>query len=162
MRFLRSVALAAAVLATATGIALAVDTPVKFSSTPLARGTWDRAERTDFLSALAGQGGLASSDVFMVKATLGPSTGPGDPPGTTGWHLHTGPSALIVTQGTMAVSHRMANGRCMTREVGAGEAIFHTTGLHNFTNSGSGLVEFYIAYFVPAGPPLIPADDPGC
>ncbi|MGH2455720.1 MAG: hypothetical protein ACRDHD_05625 [Candidatus Limnocylindria bacterium] len=160
MHLTRSLALAGLVLAITTGLALAA--PVKLSSVPLARGSWDRADRTLFLAALAGQGNLATSDVFIVKATLGPSDSTDPRPGATDWHTHTGPSVVVVTQGTLSVSMPMPGGRCMTHAVGAGEAFFHTTGPHNFINDGATMAEFYVAYFVPAGPPLVPAGDPGC
>lgn len=157
MRLRRSAALAAILLAVTAGIVLAA--PVKLSSTPLARGTWDRADRTAFLSALAAQGKLASSDVFIVKATLGPSDSTDARPGTTDWHTHTGPSVVVVTQGTLTVEMPMG-GQCMTHEIGAGRSFFHETGAHNFTNNGTAVAEFYVAYFVPAGPVLVPATSP--
>lgn len=158
MRLRRSAALAAILLAVTAGIVLAA--PVKLSSTPLARGTWDRADRTAFLSALAGQGKLAASDVFIVKATLGPADGSDPTPGTTDWHTHSGPSVVVVTQGTLTVAMPMGGGACMNHEIGAGRSFFHPTGAHNFTNNGATVAEFYVAYFVPAGPVLTPASNP--
>jgi hypothetical protein len=158
MRFRRSAALAAILLAVTAGIVLAA--PVKLTSTPLARGTWERADRTAFLSALAAQGRLDATDVFIVKATLGPSDSTDARPGTTDWHTHTGPSVVVVTQGSLSVEMPMAGGECMTHEVVAGRSFFHQAGAHNFTNNGSTVAEFYVAYFVPAGPVLVPADNP--
>jgi hypothetical protein len=158
MRLRRSAALAAILLTVSAGIALAA--PVKLTSTPLARGTWDRTDRTAFLSALAAQGKLESSDVFIVKATLGPADATDATPGTTDWHTHTGPSVVVVTQGSLTISMPMAGGGCMTHEVGAGRSFFHEAGVHTFTNNGSAVAEFYVAYFVPAGPVLVPAANP--
>jgi hypothetical protein len=160
MRLSRSAALAAVLLVVTAGIVLAA--PLKLTSVPLARGTWDRAERTQFLAALAAQGKLDSSDVFVVKATLDPGDATDPRPGTTDWHTHTGPSVVVVTQGTLTVSMPMASGGCMTHEVSAGRAFFHTAGPHVFVNNGTGPAEFYVTYFVPAGPPLVPASNPGC
>jgi hypothetical protein len=150
--------LAVIALAVTAGMVLAA--PVKLASFPLARGTWDRAERTEFLSALAAQGKLASSDVFIVRATLGPADAADARPGATDWHTHTGPSVVVVTQGTLSVSMPMPGGECMTHDVIAGKSFFHTAGLHNFVNNGATTAEFYVVYFVPAGPPLVPASSP--
>ena len=158
MRLRRSAAWAAVLVWATAGLVLAA--PVKLTSTPLARGTWDRADRAAFLSALAAQGKLGSSDVFIVKATLGPADTSDATPGTTDWHTHTGPSVVVVTQGSLTVSMPSAGGECMTHEVGAGRSFFHETGAHNFTNNGSTVAEFYVAYFVPAGPVLVPATNP--
>jgi hypothetical protein len=158
MRFRRSAALAAILLAVTAGIVLAA--PVKLTSTPLARGTWDRADRTAFLSALSAQGKLETSDVFIVKATLGPADTTDATPGTTDWHTHTGPSVVVVTQGSLTVEMPMAGGGCMTQQVGAGTSFFHQAGAHTFTNNGSTVAEFYVAYFVPGGPVLVPAANP--
>jgi hypothetical protein len=158
MRFRRSIFLAVIALAATAGLVLAA--PVKLTSSGLARGTWDRAERTEFLSALAGQGMLASSDVFIVQATLGPADAADPRPGATDWHTHTGPSVVVVKQGTLSVSMPMPGGGCMTHEVAAGQSFFHTAGLHNFVNNGTSVAEFYVVYFVPAGPPLVPASNP--
>jgi hypothetical protein len=159
MRLRVSILLAVIAVVLTAGVVLAL--PVKLTSTPLTRGTWDRAERVEFQSALAGQGGLASSDVFIVKATLGAADATDPRPGMTDWHTHTGPSVVIVTQGTLTVQMTTPNGACMTHSVSPGQAFFHTTGPHNFVNNGTTTAEFYVAYFVPAGPPLVPAADPG-
>lgn len=158
MRFPRSIVLAIVTLSMTAGMVLAA--PVKLASFPLARGTWDRAERTDFLAALAAQGKLAASDVFVVRATLGPADGADPRPGATDWHTHTGPSVVVVTQGSLSVSMPMPGGGCMTHSVPAGRSFFHTTGPHNFVNNGATTAEFYVVYFIPTGPPLVPASNP--
>ena len=160
MRFKRPVVLALVLFTVTASIVLAA--PVKLTSTPLARGTWDRADRTDFLNALGGQGGMAASDVFIVRATLGPADATDTRPGSTDWHTHTGPSVVIVTQGELTVTMPMQNGTCMTETVVPGQAFSHATSPHNFVNNGTTTAEFYVAYFVPAGPVLVPAENPGC
>lgn len=80
----------ATVLAAAgVGATLAAHGP-GFHSTPLADGTWTRSERTGFLSALAGQGRLATSRVVTVSAVV-------DPMSSIDWHGHPGPSVVVVT-----------------------------------------------------------------
>ena len=149
-------ALAAALVATtlSAGMALATHQAVGLSSTLLARGDWDRAERTAFLSALAKQGGAAESDVAVIRATLTPD-------GYTFWHGHPGPSVVVVTAGTLTVLEPTANGGCSSRTYGVGEAFFHGVGNHDFRNLGTATAEFYITYFVTSWPPLIHTEDPG-
>ena len=93
------------------------------------------------------------TDVAFVKATIIPA-------GETGWHLHPGPSIVIVQTGslTMRAPHRR---HCMEQEFVAGEVFEHPAGEHNFIAGPAG-VEFYVSYFVPAGstPLLTPTTPP--
>ena len=93
------------------------------------------------------------TDIAFVKATIIAG-------GQTGWHMHPGPSVVIVQPGTLTMRspHRR---HCMEQEFAAGEVFEHPKGVHNFI-AGSGGVEFYVSYFVPAGstPLLTPAAPP--
>lgn len=125
-----------------------------FHSTLLADGTWSRAERTEFLSALASQGALDSSRVVTVSVTV-------DPLSAIDWHGHPGPSAVVVTGGTIEVVERGRNGRCETVAYGAGSAFFHTESAHRFTNPNTTASTFVVTYFAPTGGLVLPSA-PGC
>lgn len=154
MQVRRAIA-AATVAATLTaGVALATHQSVGLSSTLLARGGWDREDRTGFLAALAAQGRASTSEVAVIKATL--TTG-----GSTYWHGHPGPSVVVVTAGEVTVLEPTAAGGCASVEYAAGDAFFHGAGNHDFRNLGSVTAEFYITYFVTSWPPLIHTEDPG-
>lgn len=149
-------ALFAAITATVvtTGVALATHQAVGLSSTLVARGGWDRAERTAFQSALARLGGGDSSEVAVVRVSL--ETG-----GFTSWHGHPGPSVVVVTSGAVTVLEPTAAGGCESRTYAAGDAFFHGVGHHDFRNLGTTTAELYITYFVTSWPPLIHTEDPG-
>lgn len=154
MRVRRALGAAIAATALTAGVALATNNSSGLSSTPIARGAWDRSERTEFLAALAAQGRAATSEVAVIKATLAPD-------GYTYWHGHPGPSVVVVTAGTITVLEPTANGGCAATEYGVGDAFFHTPGNHDFRNMGAVPAEVYITYFVSAWPPLIHTEDPG-
>jgi quercetin dioxygenase-like cupin family protein len=136
------------------GVALATHQSSGLSSTLVARGGWDRAERTAFLAALGRQGTAEASEVAVIKATLAPD-------GFTYWHGHPGPSVVVVTTGALTVLEPTAWGGCTTRTYEAGDAFFHGPGNHDFRNLGTGTAEFYITYYVTSWPPLIHTEDPG-
>jgi len=146
MAFKRALVLSLLALVATAGVVLATHEAVGLSSQLLARGTLDRSDRVEFLSALAGQGRFASNQVATVKASLAPG-------GTTKWHGHLGPSIVVVTAGTLTVTHPMAGG-CMSEPQSVGDAFFHTGKAHNFENkSATVTAEFYVTYFVSAWPP---------
>lgn len=148
----RALVLGCVFVLTAAGAVLAThNSPIGLSSEPVGRATWDRGERTQFLSALAKQGPLATSDVFVVKATLAAS-------GRTDWHIHTGPSVVLVTAGELRVFEATANGGCRETDYTAGDAFFHTPEQHNFTNLGGSPATFVITYFIPVGAVPLPHD----
>ena len=152
---IRLAALAAAALLVVSGsLVLATHESQGLGSALQARGSWDRAERTAFLAALAAQGKADQSDVAVIRATL-------DADGYTNWHGHPGPSVVIVTEGTLTVLEPTAAGGCRSRDLGPGSAFFHTSGNHDFRNDGTQQVVFYITYFVTSWPPLVHFDDPG-
>lgn len=148
------VAVIVAVALAIAGVGAALASHGGFHSTLLADGTWSRAERTQFVSALASQGGLESSRVVTVSVSV-------DPLSAIDWHGHPGPSAVVVTAGTIEVVERAPNGRCETVAYGAGSAFFHTEGAHRFTNPNATASTFVVTYFAPAGGLLLPMD-PGC
>ena len=149
----RIAVIVAIALATA-GAGAALASHGGFHSTMLADGTWSRAERTEFLSALASQGALESSRVVTVSVSV-------DPLSSIEWHGHPGPSAVVVTGGTIEVMERAPNGRCETVAYGAGAAFFHTESAHRFTNPNATASTFVVTYFAPAGGLVLPAA-PGC
>ena len=154
MRIRRALAVATVATALTAGAALATHLSSGLSSTVLARGGWDRAERTQLLAALAGQGKAAQSEVAVVRASLTPG-------GYTFWHGHPGPSVVVVTAGVVTVVEPAAGGGCDERDYGAGKAFFHGAGNHDFRNLGTTTAEFYITYFVTSWPPLVHTDAPG-
>jgi quercetin dioxygenase-like cupin family protein len=144
----------ATVLATAGG-ATALATHGGFHSSLLADGTWSRGERTEFVSALAAQGALASSRVVTVSVTV-------DPVSSIDWHGHSGPSVVVVTSGTIEVTERAPSGRCETVPYNAGAAFFHSADdPHRFTNPNATASTFVVTYFVPTGGIVLP-EAPGC
>lgn len=154
MRVRRALAAALAATALTAGVALATHNAVGLSSSLLARGAWDRADRTEFLAALAAQGRAAESQVAVVKVTLASG-------GSTYWHGHPGPSVAVVTAGSVTVLVPTADGGCSAVPYGVGDAFYHGTGNHDFRNTGSVAAELYITYFVATWPPLIHTEDPG-
>lgn len=153
MRIRRALVAALAATALTAGVALATHQSSGLSSGLLARGGWDRAERTAFLSALARQGSADTSEVAVIKASLTPG-------GYTYWHGHPGPSVVVVTAGAVTVLEPTAAGGCETRTYGVGDAFFHGAGNHNFRNLGTETAELYITYFVTSWPPLVHTEDP--
>jgi len=148
------IALVLATVLAAAGVGAALAAHGGFHSTPLADGTWTRAERTEFLSALAGQGNLPSSRVVTVSVVV-------DPMSSIDWHGHPGPSVVVVTAGTIEVTERAPSGRCDTVAYGAGTAFYHTASAHRFTNPNATASTFVVTYFAPAGGLVLPVG-PGC
>jgi hypothetical protein len=90
------------------------------------------------------------TDVAVVKATLAQG-------GYTGWHSHPGPSIVVVKPcatsdpcGVLTMDE-LADGACVSRTFGPGSAFLHPEDAHNFRNTGTGTLEFYVVYLVPAG-----------
>ena len=153
MRIRRALVASLAATALTAGVAMATHQSSDLSSALLARGEWDRAERTAFLSALGRQGTATPSEVAVVSASLTPG-------GYTYWHGHPGPSVVVVTAGAVTVLEPTAAGGCQSRTYEAGDAFFHGAGNHDFRNLGAGTAELYITYFVTAWPPLVHTEDP--
>jgi len=135
------VATAATLAATlSAGAARATDDPPPpVVSTLIARGTATELhirDRSMGLTITARQ----PTDVALVKAAIIPG-------GQTGWHMHPGPSIVVVQAGTvtMRAPHRR---HCMDQQFAAGDVFEHPSGVHNFI-AGSDGVEFYVSYVVP-------------
>ncbi len=92
-----------------------------------------------------------ATDLAMVKATLTAN-------GFTGWHMHPGPSVVLVKQGTLTL-REPHDGACASHTYGAGQAFVHPEGVHNFV-AGSAGAEFFVTYFVPAGAAPLLTDAP--
>lgn len=153
MRIGRATVAALMATALAAGVALATHQASGLSSVLQARGAWDRADRTDFVSALGRQGAAGASEVAVVKVSLTPG-------GYTSWHGHPGPSVAVVTAGAVTVLEPTAAGGCESRTYATGDAFFHGPGNHDFRNLGAATAELYITYFVTSWPPLIHTVEP--
>lgn len=134
--------------------ALATHTSTGLSSSLLARGTWDRADLSELANELGDFHRASGSDVAIVRATLAAG-------GTTDWHGHPGPSAVVVTAGTIRVLQATPGGGCTTSDYTANQSFFHSQDAHTFLNPGAVTAEFYVVYFSPAGGLLIHEPDPG-
>lgn len=151
-------AIAIGLVAVVAGATVAVATqPSGLSSKLLARGSWDKRERTAFIAGVAKLRRGGTSDVAVVGGPVGvdqPATL--QPGGTTGWHTHPGPSVVVLRSGTLQITEATEDG-CEVVEYNAAtgaKAFFHTDDLHKFDNPGSTVAEFYIIYFAPTGAPL--------
>lgn len=154
MQVRRAFGVAATAAVLSAGVALATHQASGLTSTLLARGGWDRSERTEFLTAMGRQGAADASEVAVVRASLAPG-------GYTYWHGHPGPSVVVVTAGAVTVLEATAGGGCESRTYQVGDAFFHEPGNHDFRNLGTATAELYITYFVVSWPPLVHTEDPG-
>lgn len=143
----------AALLLTAHA-ALATHTSSGLASSLLARGSWDRADLAALGKELGDLHRMSGSDVAIVRATLAAG-------GSTDWHGHPGPSAVVVTAGTIRVLQATPNGGCSGADYAAGQSFFHSQAAHTFLNPGAVAAEFYVVYFSPAGGLLVHEPDPG-
>jgi len=99
--------------------------------------------------------GLDVSNVAIVKNIIQPG-------GYFGWHQHSGPSWIVITQGTLTF-YSGDDPTCTGNPVAAGNAYFdpgdHT---HNARNETNQVVENYVVRMLPAGgAPRIDMPDPG-
>jgi quercetin dioxygenase-like cupin family protein len=99
--------------------------------------------------------GLDVSNISIVKNVVQPG-------GYFGWHQHSGPSWIVVTQGTLTF-YSGGDPTCTGHPVSAGSAYLdpgdHT---HNARNETNQVVENYVVRMLPAGgPPRIDMPDPG-
>jgi quercetin dioxygenase-like cupin family protein len=154
MTIKRASLFAIVVLMLSAHAALATHTASGLSSTLLGRGTWDRAALSELANELGDLHRMGGSDVAVVRASLAPG-------GTTDWHGHPGPSAIVVTAGTIRVIEATSSGRCEVSDFAAGQAFFHSQDAHTFVNPGTSTAEFYVVYFSSAGPLLVHEPDPG-
>lgn len=139
--------------ALATGVALATP-PFGLTSQLLVRGGATELRIQDQEQRLKLQA-KEPTDLAIVKATLAapvpatPTT-PAVPGGSTGWHGHPGPSLVVVLSGTLTM-YEPEGKKCIAQTFGRGQAFAHPADVHNFVNTGTDAVEFYVVYFVPAG-----------
>jgi hypothetical protein len=157
------IALGAIAAPAAVGVALATP-PSGLTSELLARGAAGEFRIHDKSMRLR-MDARKATDVALVKATLAPG-------GSTGWHGHPGPSIVVVKSGTVTMyepahDHETDedddNDRrrgCAVQRFGPGQAFVHPASVHNFVNESSATVEFYVAYFVPAGAAPLLRDEP--
>lgn len=155
MNLKRAALLALVALTLTAHAALATHTSSGLSSSLLGRGTWDRADLAALVRGLGASHHMSGSDVAIVRATLAAG-------GTTDWHGHPGPSAVVVTAGSIRVVQALPGGTCSTTDYAAGTSFFHSEAAHTFLNTGAITAEFYVVYFAPAGGLLVHEPNPGC
>jgi quercetin dioxygenase-like cupin family protein len=137
------------------GTALATP-PSGVSQTPVASGVLHEPISAKFKDAKGGFGdGLDVSNIAIVKNIVQPG-------GYFGWHQHSGPSWIVVTQGTLTF-YDGDDTTCTGQDVAAGSAFFdpgdHT---HNARNETNQVVENYVVRMLPAGgAPRIDMPNPG-
>ena len=152
----------ALIVALGAGAAFATP-PFGLSSQLLARGTaadlhlYDKDLRLNLHAK-------EPTDVAIVKATLtapvpATETQPAIPGGSTGWHGHPGASLVVVTKGTLTM-REPGGKKCSAETFGPGQTFAHPEDVHNFVNTGTDAVEFYVVYFVPAGASPLLRDEP--
>ena len=140
-------------LAVTASAALATHTASGLTTLATWRGTMDRADLSSLVRELGPMHQSATSDLFVVRASLAAG-------GTTDWHGHTGPSIVIVTSGSIAVTQATPGGGCDVATYNAGQAFFHTERAHTFRATAP--AEFLVAYFVPGGSPVTHPPAPSC
>ena len=155
MAIKRAVLLTVLVLATTAGAALATHTATGLATLATYRGTMDRADLNGLLRELGQMQAMRRSDLFVVRASLAAG-------GTTDWHGHTGPSIVVVTEGTIEVTVATRSGGCAVATYAKGEAFYHTERAHTFRNRTATTAEFVVTYFVRAGSPVTHPPAPAC
>lgn len=155
MAIKRAAILTILVLATTAGAVMATHTASGLATLATYRGTMDRADLNGLLRELGQMQTMRRSDLFVVRASLAAG-------GTTDWHGHTGPSIVVVTEGTIEVTERTRYGGCAVATYAEGEAFFHTERAHTFRNRTAATAEFVVTYFVPAGSPVTHPPVPSC
>ncbi|HET9685263.1 MAG TPA: cupin domain-containing protein [Gemmatimonadaceae bacterium] len=95
------------------------------------------------------------SDMYVTQVTIQPG-------GSTGWHLHPGPSFLVVKSGT-ATLYQGDDATCTPQVVTAGNTIFELAkNVHIVRNEGDVPLVNVVVQFVPKGAPRsISMPDPG-
>jgi quercetin dioxygenase-like cupin family protein len=120
--------------------------PQGVSQTPIASGVLPDAVRAKFKRAQdTGFGdGLDVSNIQIVKNVVQPG-------GYFGWHQHSGPSWIVITQGTLTF-YDADDPSCTGHPVSAGSVYFdpgdHT---HNARNETGQVVENYVVRMLPQG-----------
>jgi len=95
-----------------------------------------------------------ATDVLTVAVTLAPG-------GTTGWHTHPGPVAVIIDSGVGTLYHASGN-RCPHTQVRAGRGFFESGRAdHVLVNETNQPLELHATFFLPNGaPPVVDAPRP--
>jgi quercetin dioxygenase-like cupin family protein len=127
------------------GSGTAMATPaLGVSQTPVASGVLAEAIPMKFKQDGGFGDGLDVSNIAIVKNIV-------DPGGYFGWHQHSGPSWIVMTQGTLTF-YNADDPSCTGHPVSAGSAYFdpgdHT---HNARNETNAPAENYVVRMLPAG-----------
>ena len=150
----------ALVVALGAGAALATP-PFGLTSQLLGRGTADGFRVQDKSQRLQLHA-MDPTDIAVVKATLAApapaTTTPAVPAGSTGWPGHPGPSLVVVSKGMLTMYERRGR-KCHAETFAPGQSFVHPDDMHDFVNTGTDTVEFYVVYFAPAGVSLL-RDEP--
>ena len=95
------------------------------------------------------------SDMYVTQVTIQPG-------GTLGWHVHPGPSFVIVKSGT-ASFYQANDPSCTARTIAAGGTLFEPAGLiHIVRNEGTVPLVNVVVQLIPTGAPrLISEPSPG-
>lgn len=151
----RGLLLAIVVLAVTAGAVLATHNASGLATLATWRGTMDRADLSSLVGKLGDMHRIGESDLFVVRASLAAG-------GSTAWHGHTGPSIVVVTDGSIEVSEATPSGGCAVTTYHKGDAFFHTERAHTFDNRTATTAEILVAYFVPSGSPVTHPPAPAC
>jgi quercetin dioxygenase-like cupin family protein len=147
----------ALILASTAAPGTALATPAMgVSQTPIASGVLPEPISLKFKTGDGGFGkGLDVSNVAIVKNIVAPG-------GYFGWHQHSGPSWIIVTEGTLTF-YDAHDPTCTGHPVSAGGAYFDPGDhVHNARNETNAPAENYVVRTLPAGgAPRIDMPDPG-
>ncbi len=93
---------------------------------------------------LASCGASTACDTVVQQATINPG-------GHTGWHMHPGPTFVVVAQGEGTLYHADQAG-CPGHKFGAGTGFFQPSGdVHLLRNAGSTPLVIYAFYVLPPG-----------
>jgi hypothetical protein len=139
-----ALAVAGAVLATSqVGVTTSALTPttgtsfgeIDINTHTIPANIWHLRERTNGLS-----------DGYVVDNKI-------DPGGTTGWHMHPGPSLIFVIRGTVT-DYEGDDPSCTGRAYSAGQGFVDSgEGAHTLRNEGAVQAETVAVQLVPAGSP---------
>jgi quercetin dioxygenase-like cupin family protein len=139
-----------------TGAARATG-PTGVSPEVLGTGELDRTIRGHFSLVPVNRGFNVKSDIAQIT-TVRLTVSPG---GEFGWHQHSGPVWVVVTQGTL--TYYFSDPECTSIEYSAG-SVFMDQGdyIHNARNESDVPIEIIATFMIPeGGVPTIHVPDPG-